>query len=106
MRTVSQFTLYANLRKGSKPDFHGAKVRGGYPRRRCLVAEPLTMFFCSRMGFLLLQQGGDDARQMYHDFLEDLRTKYQADKIFDGKVRLICETSRVRFLDADSCSSP
>ncbi|KWU46760.1 d-tyrosyl-tRNA deacylase 1-like protein [Rhodotorula sp. JG-1b] len=51
---VSQFTLYANLRKGSKPDFHGAK-------------------------------GGDDARQMYHDFLEDLRTKYQADKIFDGK---------------------
>lgn len=51
---VSQFTLYANLRMGSKPDFHGAK-------------------------------GGDDARQMYHDFLEDLRTKYQADKIFDGK---------------------
>ncbi|GAA5981520.1 hypothetical protein JCM10908_004141 [Rhodotorula pacifica] len=51
---VSQFTLYANLRKGSKPDFHGAK-------------------------------GGDEAQKLYHDFLEDLRTKYQADKILDGK---------------------
>ncbi|BGP52773.1 hypothetical protein JCM8202_003852 [Rhodotorula sphaerocarpa] len=51
---VSQFTLQANLRKGAKPDFHGAK-------------------------------GGDEAKQMYHSFLDDLRSKYQADKVFDGK---------------------
>lgn len=32
-------------------------------------------------------QGGDEAKQMYHSFLDDLRSKYQADKVFDGKVR-------------------
>jgi hypothetical protein len=33
---------------------------------------------------------------MYHDFLEDLRTKYQADKIFDGKVRVLPPTVSLR----------
>lgn len=52
---VSQFTLQANLRKGSKPDFHGAMP-------------------------------GEKSSEMYDAFLADLRKKYKADKIFDGKV--------------------
>ncbi|GAA6026091.1 hypothetical protein JCM11491_003276, partial [Sporobolomyces phaffii] len=51
---VSQFTLMANLKKGSKPDFHGA-------------------------------MSSETSKQMYHDFLQDLRTKYAADKIQDGE---------------------
>ncbi|BGP12254.1 hypothetical protein JCM10213_000053 [Rhodosporidiobolus nylandii] len=51
---VSQFTLQANLRKGAKPDFHGA-------------------------------MGSETSKVFYEAFLADLRQKYQADKIFDGK---------------------
>lgn len=42
---------------------------------------------------------------MYHDFLEDLRTKYQADKILDGKVRPAPDTlaeERKLFAHADA----
>lgn len=77
IRLVSQFTLQANLRKGSKPDFHGAKAKQP-------PVSPLDAMTGSSLYRLL--QGGDDARHMYHDFLEDLRTKYQADKVFDGQV--------------------
>ncbi|GAA5923758.1 D-tyrosyl-tRNA(Tyr) deacylase [Sporobolomyces koalae] len=51
---VSQFTLMANLKKGSKPDFHGA-------------------------------MGSETSKAMYEDFLQDLRSKYQSDKIQDGR---------------------
>ncbi|GAA5993765.1 hypothetical protein JCM5350_000230 [Sporobolomyces pararoseus] len=51
---VSQFTLMANLKKGSKPDFHGA-------------------------------MSSETSKQMYLDFLQDLREKYQIDKIHDGE---------------------
>ncbi|ORY90134.1 D-Tyr tRNAtyr deacylase-like domain-containing protein [Leucosporidium creatinivorum] len=51
---VSQFTLCANVKKGSKPDFHGAMP-------------------------------GETSKQMYDDFLADLRSKYKADRIFDGQ---------------------
>ncbi|GAA5882799.1 hypothetical protein JCM16303_002464 [Sporobolomyces ruberrimus] len=51
---VSQFTLMANLKKGSKPDFHGA-------------------------------MSSETSKQMYLDFLQELRTKYRSDKIQDGE---------------------
>ncbi|GAA5858352.1 hypothetical protein JCM8547_004662 [Rhodosporidiobolus lusitaniae] len=51
---VSQFTLMANLRKGSKPDFHGA-------------------------------MSSETSKAFYEAFLQDMRSKYKADKIFDGE---------------------
>lgn len=82
---VSQFTLYANLRKGSKPDFHGAKVGAAFfPAGGSAFAPPAPPPCTDTR--VLYPKGGDDARQMYHEFLEDLRTKYQADKVLDGKV--------------------
>ena len=59
---VSQFTLCANVRKGSKPDFHGAMP-------------------------------GDASQTMYLNFLEDLRKKYRADRIFDGKFGAMMDVS-------------
>ncbi|BGP21223.1 D-tyrosyl-tRNA(Tyr) deacylase [Rhodotorula toruloides] len=61
---VSQFTLQANLRKGAKPDFHGAK-------------------------------GPDVAKQMYEDFLQDLRTKYKTERIKDGQFQAMMDVQLV-----------
>ncbi|GAA5975110.1 hypothetical protein JCM11641_000040 [Rhodosporidiobolus odoratus] len=61
---VSQFTLQANLRKGSKPDFHGA-------------------------------MGAETSKAFYDAFLEDMRRKYQADKILDGKFGAMMDVSLV-----------
>ncbi|BGO88486.1 hypothetical protein NBRC10512_003000 [Rhodotorula toruloides] len=61
---VSQFTLQANLRKGAKPDFHGAK-------------------------------GPDVAKQMYEDFLQDLKTKYKAERIKDGQFQAMMDVQLV-----------
>ncbi|BGP28366.1 D-tyrosyl-tRNA(Tyr) deacylase [Rhodotorula toruloides] len=61
---VSQFTLQANLRKGAKPDFHGAK-------------------------------SPDVAKQMYEDFLQDLKTKYKAERIKDGQFQAMMDVQLV-----------
>ncbi|KAL7341103.1 D-Tyr tRNAtyr deacylase-like domain-containing protein [Rhodotorula toruloides] len=64
---VSQFTLQANLRKGAKPDFHGAKANSG----------------------------PDVAKQMYEDFLQDLKTKYKAERIKDGQFQAMMDVQLV-----------
>ncbi|KAG0303684.1 D-tyrosyl-tRNA(Tyr) deacylase [Dissophora globulifera] len=51
---VSQFTLYGQVVKGSKPDFH-------------------------------LSMKSDTSKQMYHEFLDRLRSAYKADRIKDGE---------------------
>ncbi|KAM0793530.1 hypothetical protein ACM66B_000968 [Microbotryomycetes sp. NB124-2] len=61
---VSQFTLYANCKKGSKPDFHAAMP-------------------------------GDKSKTMYDEFLADLRRKYTADKVFDGRFGAMMDVALV-----------
>ncbi|GAA6063814.1 hypothetical protein JCM10212_001645 [Sporobolomyces blumeae] len=78
---VSQFTLMANLRKGSKPDFHGA-------------------------------MSSDTSKKMYLDFLDDLRTKYRADKVLDGEfgammdVQLVNDGPVTLILDSTTDAPP
>ncbi|CEQ38581.1 SPOSA6832_00005 [Sporobolomyces salmonicolor] len=72
---VSQFTLYAALKKGSKPDFHAAMVCS--PLFRCLDNTPTYFFFA--------EKSSETSKKMYEDFLQDLRHKYRADQIQDGQ---------------------
>lgn len=61
---VSQFTLLASTKKGSKPDFHGAL-------------------------------GGDEAKRLYHYFLERVQQGYTADRVKDGVFQAMMEVSLV-----------
>lgn len=69
---VSQFTLCANVRKGSKPDFHGAMP-------------------------------GDRSQAMYNDFLADLRSKYEADRILDGKFGAMMDVALLNDVRSTVC---
>ncbi|KAL8306074.1 hypothetical protein RB597_003309 [Gaeumannomyces tritici] len=61
---VSQFTLLASTKKGSKPDFHGA-------------------------------MGGEDAKRLYHHFLQKVKDGYEADKVKDGVFQAMMEVALV-----------
>ncbi|KAI9900801.1 hypothetical protein N3K66_005063 [Trichothecium roseum] len=61
---VSQFTLLAKTKKGTKPDFHGA-------------ANP------------------EDAKKLYHAFVQRVQEGYQADRVKDGRFQAMMEVALV-----------
>ncbi|UKZ65805.1 uncharacterized protein TrAtP1_006996 [Trichoderma atroviride] len=61
---VSQFTLLAKTKKGTRPDFHGA-------------ANP------------------EQARQLYHYFVQKVKDLYLADRVKDGKFQAMMEVALV-----------
>lgn len=71
---VSQFTLYANTSKGSKPDFHRAMVSNSRAQSLRTVA-PLRLVTSSN------SQGSERSREMYNVFLDRMRSLYSAEKI-------------------------
>lgn len=62
--SVSQFTLLASTKKGTKPDFHGA-------------------------------MGGDQARELYQQFVKKVQEGYQSDRVKDGVFQAMMEVSLV-----------
>jgi D-tyrosyl-tRNA(Tyr) deacylase len=70
-KSVSQFTLLASTKKGSKPNFHGA-------------------------------MGGDQARELYHRFVQKVQEAYQIERVKDGVFQAMMEVSLIN--DGPVCS--
>lgn len=69
---VSQFTLHATTRKGSKPDFHNAMAS-------CPICQKSTRLMQDT------RQGTQQSQTMYSDFLQQMRKAYHEDRIQDGR---------------------
>ncbi|KAF7322272.1 D-aminoacyl-tRNA deacylase [Mycena chlorophos] len=70
---VSQFTLMAQTKKGSKPDFHNAMVGASLPKPLPQHTESNSI------------QKTEDSRVLYSKFLDCMRAAYKSNKIRDGR---------------------
>lgn len=92
---VSQFTLQAKVKKGSKPDYHGAMVRS--TPFCCLgraADDRLTDSLTAPAVFFFRQSPGP-AEEMYDAVRAALGRAYDPSRISDGKFGAMMEVASV-----------